>query len=74
MTHVLNFALRKVLLEGLEGTVTSTCDQKGSLVDEEKLRFDFSWNTALTVEQIASVEKVVQELIATALPVSAPWD
>ena len=71
MTHVLNFALRKVLLEGLEGTVTSTCDQKGSLVDEEKLRCDFSWNTALTVEQIASVEKVVQELIATALPVYA---
>jgi len=40
-------------------------------VDEEKLRFDFSWNTALTVEQIASVEKVVQEMIATALPVYA---
>lgn len=28
------------------------CDQKGSLVDHEKLRFDFSWSGALSPEQV----------------------
>ncbi|CAM9234039.1 unnamed protein product, partial [Hapterophycus canaliculatus] len=45
MTHVLNFALRKVMYNGM-------CDQKGSFVDDEKLRFDFSWSGALSVEQV----------------------
>lgn len=44
MTHVLNYALRKV--------VGGNPDQKGSLVNDEKLRFDFSHTAALTVEQV----------------------
>lgn len=28
------------------------CDQKGSYVDDEKLRFDFSWSGALSEEQV----------------------
>lgn len=28
------------------------CNQKGSFVDDEKLRFDFSWSGALTAEQV----------------------
>lgn len=34
----------------------SQCDQKGSLVDAEKLRFDFSWPCALTPAQTAQVQ------------------
>ena len=47
MTHVLNHALRQVM--GKE------CNQKGSLVDAEKLRFDYSTNRSLSVEDIAAV-------------------
>eukprot|EP00752_Nemacystus_decipiens_P009413 g8416.t1 len=66
MTHVLNFALRKVLKPS-----DGMCDQKGSFVDDEKLRFDFSWSGALTAEQVAEVEDVVNEKINSSLPVYA---
>ncbi|KAI8394179.1 alanyl-tRNA synthetase [Radiomyces spectabilis] len=55
-THILNFALRKVL-----GDVI---DQKGSLVAPEKLRFDFSYKTAVSTKQLAEVEKICNEFIA----------
>lgn len=61
MTHVLNYALRKVLGDGV--------DQKGSLVDDEKLRFDFSNNKPATVKQIAEVERIVNEQIKSNLSV-----
>eukprot|EP00177_Eucheuma_denticulatum_P004235 GFKZ01007676.1.p1 GENE.GFKZ01007676.1~~GFKZ01007676.1.p1 ORF type:complete len:966 (+),score=180.97 GFKZ01007676.1:311-3208(+) len=54
-THVLNFALLKVLGDGV--------DQKGSLVDESKLRFDFSQKKALTIEQLTEVENIVKSVI-----------
>ncbi|KAF7721005.1 Alanine--tRNA ligase [Apophysomyces ossiformis] len=54
-THILNFALRKVLGD--------TIDQKGSLVAPEKLRFDFSYKTAVTPSQLAEVEKICTEFI-----------
>ena len=61
MTHVLNFALRKCVADGI--------DQKGSLVDDEKLRFDFSHNKGLTTKQIADVERVVNAQIQAKLGV-----
>ena len=61
MTHVLNYALRAVLGDGV--------DQKGSLVDDEKLRFDFSHTKAMTVEQIKRVEAIVRDMVGKKLAV-----
>ncbi|KAJ5092235.1 hypothetical protein NUU61_007105 [Penicillium alfredii] len=47
-THILNFALREVLGNGVE--------QKGSLVAAEKLRFDFSHKTAVSDAELEKIE------------------
>lgn len=70
MTHILNFALKDVLVtKSTEDQHGVTVDQKGSLVDENKLRFDFSWNGPLTAEQLAAVEQICVGQIASAIPV-----
>jgi alanyl-tRNA synthetase len=71
MTHVLNYALKAVLIDASKEVNISTCDQKGSLVDDEKLRFDFSWNAPLTPEQIKAVEDIVVTRIRQEVPVYA---
>ncbi len=71
MTHVLNYALKDVLVTNGSGDATQTIDQKGSQVDESKLRFDFSWGSGLTTEQIADVEKMVCKVISDEVPVDA---
>jgi len=74
MTHVLNYALREVLVKrpAAKGkTSTVDVDQKGSLVDEFKSRFDFSWNGPVTAEQLAEVEKLCQDRIDKEIPVDA---
>lgn len=54
-THLLHAALRQVLGEGVQ--------QKGSLVDSERLRFDFSHNEAVTAEQLQEASRLVNEQI-----------
>jgi alanyl-tRNA synthetase len=61
-THLLNEALRVVLKK--EDIV-----QRGSNITPERLRFDFNFDRALEPEEIAAIEKLVNEQIAKALPV-----
>lgn len=62
-THVLNFALRKVLGEHV--------DQKGSIVLPDKLRFDFSNNGVVEADKLGQVEAICREKLAAQLPVSS---
>lgn len=56
-THLLNAALKVVLHD-------DTIQQKGSNITSERLRFDFNFPRPLTQEEIAQVEKVVNDEIA----------
>jgi alanyl-tRNA synthetase len=60
-THMLNFALREVLGNGVE--------QEGSLVDPERLRFDFSYGKPLTTAQVTKIDQIVVDTIKKDLPV-----
>ncbi len=55
-THLLQSALRMVLGE--------TVSQAGSLNDDKRLRFDFTYPKAMTIEQINEVEDLVNSMIA----------
>ena len=60
-THIMNWAMRKVLGDHVQ--------QKGSLVDQDRTRFDLSHAKAVSVEQIGQIERLVNEKIAEDLPV-----
>lgn len=62
-THLLAEALRRVLKK-------KDIVQKGSNITPERLRFDFNFERKVTKEEIKDVEKVVNEQIKKALPVT----
>jgi alanyl-tRNA synthetase len=60
-THLLHYALRKV--------VGPQAQQKGSLVGPDRLRFDFTYGSALSDAQLGEIENVVNELVVENHPV-----
>lgn len=55
-THILNFALRKVLGHSVQ--------QRGSHVSADRLRFDFSVKSSLDVSQLQEVDRCVHDIIS----------
>lgn len=61
-THLLQAALRRVLGDEVK--------QKGSNITPERLRFDFSFGRPMTKDEIAEVERLVNEAIQAKLPIT----
>ena len=64
-THLLDKALKNVLKQDIK--------QAGSLVDEDKLRFDFTYNKALNYEELRALEEEINAKIREQLPVKKEY-
>jgi alanyl-tRNA synthetase len=61
-THLLHQALRDILGDHVQ--------QKGSNINEDRLRFDFSHDSKMTDEEKQKVEQIINEKISAAIPVN----
>ncbi len=59
-----------LLLKALQIVLGPQVKQRGSNITSERLRIDFSYGAKMTKEQITEVEKIVNEKIGEALPVT----
>lgn len=64
-THLLDKALKNVLGQNI--------NQAGSLVDDDKLRFDFTYNKALSNEELRKIEEEINAKIREQLPVKKEY-
>ncbi|MBN1324775.1 MAG: alanine--tRNA ligase [Alphaproteobacteria bacterium] len=64
--HLLQAALRIVLNDDVE--------QRGSKVSPNSIRFDFSFGRAMTVDEIAKTEKIINDWIVAKIPVETKFD
>ncbi len=60
-THLLNAALKQIL--------SPDCNQKGSNITDERMRFDFNFPRPMTKEEIEATEALVNEKIKEDIPV-----
>ena len=60
-THLLDQALKNVLGQNI--------NQAGSLVDEDKLRFDFTYNKSINKDELRKIEDEINSVIRQQLPV-----
>ena len=64
-----NHTATHILLSSLQKVLGPQVEQAGSYVGSDRLRFDFNHHQAMTAEEIAKVEEMVNDVVLQALPV-----
>ena len=60
-THARNHSATHLLQAALQEVLGDQVHQQGSYQDSERTRFDFSYGQAVTKEELAKVEQIVNE-------------